>query len=150
MRQCSLKANAFSPQPCNKIITATSRHGLQTKVLCSQTTPVRQTTMLLGKRAPVRQVVLCSRLFSSQSSTVPRKSSLFLLIVFTFMGINSSCQGQGLTLLKKKKKKKKGRKKESKKASSFQALIWNSLPHHLRCSMKLKTFKRKALQALNK
>ena len=147
MRQCSLKANAFSPQPCNNFITATSRHGLQTKVLCSQTTPVRQTTMLLGKRAPVMQVVLCSRLFSSQSSTVPRKSSLFLLSVFTFMAINRSCQGQALALsttATTTNKQQQKRKKERK------ALIWTSLPHHLRCSMKLKTFKRKALQALNK
>ena len=30
------------------------------------------------------------------------------------------------------------------------SLAWNSLPHHLRCPMKLKTFKRKPFQALTK
>ena len=41
---CAHEAAVFTPQTCRKILNASSQFRLQTKVLCSQTTPFRQTT----------------------------------------------------------------------------------------------------------
>jgi len=42
---CAHEAAVFSPQTCRKILDTNSLFRLQRKVLCSQTTPFRQTTI---------------------------------------------------------------------------------------------------------
>ena len=102
---------------------------LQSKVLCSQITPFRQTTIAQQ---------MCSNVkgFSRQSPSRPKD----LIIPSGRLHVHGNKQLLPRTRID-----------IFETSFSFSgSLAWNSLPRHLRYPMEVKTFKRKAFQALTK
>ena len=122
MCRCAHEAAVFSPQTCRKILDANFQYRLQTQVLCSQTTPFKQ--LLLNKcvngKAPQ---YLKDLMIPSERLHVHGNKHLLPRTRIDIFKTSFSFSG---------------------------SLAFNSLAHHVRYPMELKTFKMKAFQALAK
>ena len=112
-----------------KFLMSSPNMDYKSKVLCSQTSPSRRTTI-------TQQMCSFAKGCSRQSPSVPED----LMI-----------PSERLHVDKNKLLLPRTRIDIFKTSFSFSGpLAWNSLLHHLRYPMELKTFKRKAFQALAK
>ena len=113
------------------LMPSPNNYGLQSKVLCSQATPSRQTTI-----AQQNECVLMRKVVHGKAPQYLKD----LMIPSERLHVDGNKQLLPRTRID-----------IFKMSFSFSgSLAWNSLAHHLRYTMELKTFKRKEFQALAK